>query len=228
MSATRVIAAVHGRREIASDPGFEIELADDLRSKYDRAGLIALYRRYSTGLEAVDVIMRRAALRALVKSFGHGITIEPNVGIKHPETFEIGAGVFISEQAILHGRFDGICRIGERTWIGPQAYFDARDLVIGSHVGWGPGAKVLGSVHTGQPANVAVIATDLAVAPVRIEDWADVGVNAVIFPGVTVGRGAIIGAGAIVTKDVPAFAKVAGVPADLIGWRDNRPDPDLD
>jgi acetyltransferase-like isoleucine patch superfamily enzyme len=228
MSATRIIAAVHGRREVANDPAFEIGLADDLRSKYDRAGLIVLYRRFSGGLDAVDVMMRRAALRALAKSFGHGVTIEPNVGVKHPETFEIGAGVFIGEQAILQGRFDGMCQIGERTWIGPQAYFDARDLVIGSNVGWGPGAKVLGSVHTGQPANLPVIATDLTIAPVRIEDWADVGINAVILPGVTVGRGAVVGAGAVVTRSVPAFAKVAGVPAKLIGWRDSLPDRSVD
>ena len=228
MSATRIVAAVHGRREIAEDPAFEVGLADELRSKYDRAGLIALYRRFCNGLEPVEVIMRRATLRALSKSFGHGITIEPNVGVKHPETFEIGAGVFIGEQAILQGRFDGICRIGERTWIGPQAYFDARDLVIGSNVGWGPGARVLGSVHTGQPTNRPIIATDLMVAPVRIGDWADVGVNAVVLPGVSVGRGAIVGAGAVVTKDVPAFAKVAGVPAILIGWRDDSPNRGAD
>lgn len=222
MSELRIVNAVHGRREIVEDPAFEVGLSDDLRNRYDRSGLIALFRRFASSTEPVDVIMRRAAMRALAKSFGHGITVEPNVGIKHPETFEIGSGVFIGEQAILQGRFDGHCRIGDRTWIGPQAYFDARDLEIGSNVGWGPGAKVLGSMHTGQPAGVPVIATDLAIAPVRIEDWADVGVNAVILPGVTVGRGAIVGAGAVVTKDVPAFAKVAGIPAIIIGWRDGN------
>jgi acetyltransferase-like isoleucine patch superfamily enzyme len=220
MSAGRLIKAVHGRREIVHDPVHEVGLADDLRAKYDRAGLVSLYRRFSSSQDAVDVMMRRAALRALAISFGHGVTIESNVGIKHPETFEIGDGVFIGEQAILQGRFDGTCRIGERTWIGPQAYFDARDLMIGANVGWGPGAKVLGSIHTGQPADVPIIETDLTLAPVRIEDWADVGVNAIIFPGVTVGRGAMVGAGAVVIKDVPAFSKVAGVPAIVIGWRD--------
>ena len=84
-----------------------------------------------------------------------------NVGIRHPETFEIGDGVFIGEQAIIQGRFDGRCVIGDGRWIGPQSYFDARDLVIGEHVGWGPGAKVLGSVHTGEPIEVPIIPTDL-------------------------------------------------------------------
>ena len=69
--------------------------------------------------------------------------------------------------------------IGDHVWIGPQSYFDARDLVIEDYVGWGPGAKVLGSTHTGVPVDVPIIQTDLEIKPVRIEAWADIGVNAV-------------------------------------------------
>ena len=47
----------------------------------------------------------------------------------------------------------------------------------------------------------------------------DIGTSAVLLPGVTIGEGAIVGAGAVVTHDVPAYAKVAGVPAGVIGWR---------
>ncbi len=121
---------------------------------------------------------------------------------RHPETFEIGDGVVVGEQAFIQGRFDGRCVIGEHAWLGPQSYFDARDLVLGSYRGVGSGARVLGSQHTGSPADVPVIQTDLRIEPVRVEDWADVGVNAVLMPGVTVGRGAIVGAGAVVTRDV--------------------------
>ena len=55
---------------------------------------------------------------------------------------------------------------------------------------------------------------------VRIGAWADVGTNAVILPGVTVGKGSIVGAGAVVTKDVLPFSIVAGVPAKFLRWRD--------
>ena len=103
----------------------------------------------------------------------------------------------------IQGRFDGRCKIGNHVWIGPQSYFDARNLVLGNHVGWGPGAKVLGSAHTGLPVDVPIIETDLVIKPVRVEDWADIGTGAVLLPGVTVGKGAIVGAGAVVTRDVP-------------------------
>jgi acetyltransferase-like isoleucine patch superfamily enzyme len=128
--------------------------------------------------------------------------------------------VFIGAQTYIQGRFDGTTRIGNRVWIGPQAYFDARHLILEDHVGWGPGAKVLGSVHTGLPVDVPIIETDLEVRPVKVEEWADIGTGAILLPGVTVGKGSIVGAGAVVTRDVPAFSIAAGVPAKFIRWRD--------
>ena len=128
------------------------------------------------------------------------VTIGSGAGFKHLETFEIGDGVFIGAQSYLQGRFDGSFVIGESRWMGPQSFFDGRDLVLGGHVGWGPGAKVLGSQHTGQPIDVPMIQTDLEMKPVRVEAWADIGTNATLLPGVTVGKGSIVGAGAVVER----------------------------
>jgi acetyltransferase-like isoleucine patch superfamily enzyme len=217
----RFVGAMHGLRSVQPDADHEAGLTAALVAEYGRAELEQVYRRFSAGDAYLDHLLRRAALRALAGRFGQGVTIAPHVAFRHPETFDIGDGVFIGEQAILQGRHDGRCVIGACSWIGPQAFLDARDLVLGERVGWGPGARVLGSAHTGQPIDRPIIATDLEIAPVRVGDWADVGVNAVILPGVTLGRGCIVGAGAVVTKDVPDFAKVAGVPARIIGWRDS-------
>jgi acetyltransferase-like isoleucine patch superfamily enzyme len=166
--------------------------------------------------------MRRVAWRALTRRFGDGVTIGRGVLCRHPETFEIGSGVFIGDQALLQGRFDGRCVIGDHTWIGPQSYFDARDLVIEEYVGWGPGAKVLGSMHTNLPTDIPIIQTDLTIQRVQIRAWADIGVNAVVLPGVTIGKGAIVGAGAVVTRSVADFAIVAGVPARFVRWREGH------
>ena len=73
--------------------------------------------------------------------------------------------------------------------------------------------------------DVPIIQSDLEIRPVRIEAWADVGTNAVILPGVTVGKGSIVGAGAVVSADVSPFAVVVGVPARFLRWRDGYAPP---
>jgi acetyltransferase-like isoleucine patch superfamily enzyme len=218
--SSRIVPAVHGARSIEEDPAGEVEFAALLRRRHSHEELLALYSRFAAKDGAFDALMRRIILRALSRSFGNGVTIAPQAGFRYPETFEIGDGVFIGSQVYIQGRFDGRCVIGKKVWLGPQVYLDARDLMIGDHVGMGPGSKVLGSQHTGRPFDVPIIETDLEIKPVVIEDWADVGTNAVILPGVTIGRGAIVGAGAVVTRDVPPFAVAAGVPAKVVNWRD--------
>jgi len=56
--------------------------------------------------------------------------------------------------------------------------------------------------------------------PVRIEDDVWIGARAIILPGIKIGKGAIIGSGAVVTKDVPPYAICAGNPARVIKYRD--------
>jgi acetyltransferase-like isoleucine patch superfamily enzyme len=219
LSGMRVAAAVHGRQQVVVDPAFEPLLADALRAGHAPAALTELYARFATADGVFDRMMRRVIWRALARRVGNGLQVGIGVGFTHLETFDIGDGVFIGAQSYLQGRFDGTCVIADHVWIGPHSFFDARALVIEEYVGWGPGAKVLGSTHTALPIDVPIVQTDLEIKPVRIGAWADIGVNAVILPGVSVGRGAIVGAGAVVSKDVPPFAVVAGVPARVMRWR---------
>jgi acetyltransferase-like isoleucine patch superfamily enzyme len=218
-AAGRIVPAIHGTQSVKRDPDFEVDLAATLREQYGRSGLLDLYARFAQGDGYLDAMMRRTIWRAAAKSCGHGLQVGSGVGFKHLETFEIGDGVFIGAQSYIQGRFDGTCVIGRNTWLGPQSYFDARDLVLEEFVGWGPGAKVLGSSHTGVPIDLPIVQTDLDIRPVRIDAWADIGTNAVILPGVHVGKGAMVGAGAVVTSDVAPFAIVAGVPARFLRWR---------
>jgi acetyltransferase-like isoleucine patch superfamily enzyme len=199
-----------------------VDLAQHLRAAYQPAALLESYSRFAIGDGVIDSMMRRAIWRAVARKVGHGLRVGSDVGFKHLETFEIGDGVFIGAQSYIQGRFDGTTRIGNHVWIGPQSYFDARNLVLEDYVGWGPGAKVLGSSHTGLPADRPIIETDLNIRPVRIEAWADIGTAAIILPGVTVGKGAIVGAGAVVTADVEPFSIVAGVPARFLRWREGH------
>jgi len=215
----RVVTAVHGRNAVREDPAYELGLRDHLREQYDLKGLIELYGRFMHGDGVLDAMMRRVIVGAASMGAGHGLHVASGVNFKHIERLRFGSGVFLGAGTYVQGRFDGHCEIGDQTWIGPGSYFDARDLIIGEHVGWGPGAKVLGSAHTAIPVDVPIIRTDLVIKPVRIGAWADIGVNAVILPGVSIGKGAMVGAGAVVNKDVDDFAVVAGVPARFLRWR---------
>jgi len=218
----RVVKAVHGVQPVQPDAADELKESADLRATESKEQLLARYSAACYEDTTAGARARRVILRAICKSFGNGVKIGVGVLVLHPHTFEIGDAVFIGNQTFLQGRHDGRCVIGAHTWIGPQSYFDCRDMELGEYVGWGPGAKVLGSEHTGEPANVPIIQTDLVIKPVRVGNGADIGVNAVLLPGVTVGEGAIVGAGAVVTKDVAPYAVVAGVPAKFLRSRGDQ------
>ena len=217
----RVVAATFGKKEVRQDPAWERELAAALRAQNSREELLAQFARFRSGESTFDTLMRRVIFRALCRSVGHDIQVAPEVVLKHPETMEFGDSVFIGAQSMIQGRFDGTCKIGNHVWIGPHAYFDARNLVLEDYVGWGPGAKVLGSQHTGEPVDVPIIATSLVIKPVVIGYGADIGTNATILPGVRVGANAIVGAGAVVTSDIPDYAVAAGIPARVLRYRNS-------
>lgn len=96
-------------------------------------------------------------------------------------------------------------------------------LTIGEHAGVSSGAKILSGSNTmdgvsmsaTSPAEMQVIKRTHTI----IEPYAFVGTNAVIMPGVRLGRGCVVGAGAVVTRDVAPGAIAVGVPARVVGIR---------
>jgi acetyltransferase-like isoleucine patch superfamily enzyme len=220
--AVRQVAATFGRRETRPDPAWEQDFAAWLKSARSREELLELFAQYRSGESVFDIMMRRVTMRALCKSVGNDLQVGPGVVLKHPETMEFGDSVFVGAQTMIQGRCDGTCKIGNHVWIGPQAYFDARDIILEDYVGWGPGAKVLGSTHTGDPIDVPIITTGLVIQPVRVGFGADLGMNASILPGVHIGAHSIVGAGSVVTHDVPEYAIVAGAPARVLRFRNQE------
>lgn len=105
--------------------------------------------------------------------------------------------------------------IGQDTIIGDGAFLDGRaSLKIGNHVGIASEVMIYNSEHDINSEDFSA-----TLAPVEIEDYVFIGPRAIILPGVKIGKGAIVAAGAVVTKDIPGFAIVGGVPAQVIGER---------
>lgn len=153
-------------------------------------------------------------------SLGPDCVFELGVLVFHPENVALGANVYVGHYSILKGYYKNRLEIGDETWIGQQCFLHAAGgLHIGSKVGIGPGVKILTSQHEDAPRTQAIFEAPLALRPVVIEDGADLGVGAIVLPGVTIGRGAQIGAGAVVTRDVPAYAIAAGSPARVLRER---------
>jgi acetyltransferase-like isoleucine patch superfamily enzyme len=102
--------------------------------------------------------------------------------------------------------------IGRDVFINYDVFIDnAAPVFIGDRVSFGQGARIVTGTHVIGVEDRR--AGNYTAAPVRVEDGAWVGAYAILMPGVTVGRGALVATGALVTKDVPPDTLVAGVPA---------------
>jgi acetyltransferase-like isoleucine patch superfamily enzyme len=151
---------------------------------------------------------------------GPDCVFEAGVLIFHPENIELGTNVYIGHNAILKGYHKNTMRIGDETWIGQQAFLhSAGGIEIGARVGIGPGVRIITSSHAEAGRDIPILHSPIEFAPVLIEDDCDLGVGAIVLPGVRIGRGAQIGAGAVVTEDVPAYAVALGVPAKVTRQR---------
>jgi acetyltransferase-like isoleucine patch superfamily enzyme len=132
------------------------------------------------------------------------------------------SGMKIGKGSVIHmwaNFFDpeGIV-IGEDTIIGDHVFLDGRaPLKIGNHVDIASSVMIYNSEHDLESNDFAA-----RTESVEIGDYVFIGPRAIILPGVRVGKGAVIAAGAVVTKNVPDFAIVGGVPAKEIGERKNK------
>lgn len=154
-------------------------------------------------------------------ALGENVVFEDGVRVWHPETVRIGTNVYLGHDAMIKGHPSGQILIDDNTWIGQGVFMHgAGGITIGQKVGVGPYVKMLTSTHQLPNRDLAILEAPLEFAPICIEDDADIGVGAILLPGVTIGRGAQIGAGAVVTKDVPAYAIAAGNPATILRMRD--------
>jgi maltose O-acetyltransferase len=117
----------------------------------------------------------------------------------------------------LDVKIGGMLSVGERSWLGQELTMigGLADIAIGAGVDIGPQVLLVTGTHA-QGDRGERAASDGMSMPITIEDNVWVGARAVIVGGVTIGKGAIIGAGAVVTRDVPAEHLAVGVPARAV------------
>ncbi len=153
-------------------------------------------------------------------AIGDHVVFEQGVLVWHPETISLGENVYIGHSAMLKGYYKSQMSIGDDSWIGQLVFLhSAGGLTIGDRVGIGPRVTIITSSHAEAGYDRAILDAPLELAETIIEDDADIGVASVIVPGVRIGRGAQVAAGAVVTRDVEPFSVVAGNPARLLRWR---------
>lgn len=132
---------------------------------------------------------------------------------------EIGNGVSIDSGARLHVANNATLRVGDRTGIGPYNFFNAfDDLTIGSDTMFSPMVNVNCADH-GMELGSKMREQYGTYGPVSIGSDCWLGAMVVVLKGVTIGDGAVVGAGAVVTGDIPAYSIAVGVPARVVGER---------
>lgn len=137
--------------------------------------------------------IRRFFYRLSGIKIGKGSTIHMEARFYDPRNIEIGEDSIVGEKVVLDGR---------------------GKLKIGSHVDIASEVMIYNCKHDVQSEDFAPVC-----GIVEIGDYVFIGPRAIIQPGVKIGKGAIVAAGAVVTKDVEPLTIVGGVPAQLVGER---------
>lgn len=141
-------------------------------------------------------------------------------GIRLGDNVRIREGAWIQATSRLDQPGVGLT-VGDDTYIGPRSLLGAGGgIAIGRHVTFGAGVHVLAENHEFRDPGRPIQEQGVTRAGVTIEDDVWVGNNVVVLDGVRIGRGAVIGAAAVVTRDVPALAIAVGNPARVIGSRE--------
>lgn len=146
------------------------------------------------------------------------VALRANSDARH--AVSIGADCTLQDGALLNASMGSI-EVGDRVWIGPFCVIYGNGQVrIGNDVMIAAHTCITSAGHEHQRLDVPMSRQPLTLAPVTIADDVWIGMHCTILPGVSIGRGAIVAAGAVVNHDVVPFAIVGGVPARVIGNRE--------
>jgi len=152
----------------------------------------------------------------LLKKYGEKSSVHPLASIRNHKNISIGDNVIINKNVII---WVESLSLGNNIQINPNTCIYGR-VIIGSNVMIAPNCMIASGNHDIEINNEPMITQKCTTkGPIRIGDDVWIASNSVLLDGISVGNGAIIGAGSIVTKDVPPMAIVIGNPAKIIRYR---------
>jgi maltose O-acetyltransferase len=170
----------------------ELYLADDPELRADAVRCDALLARFNA-TRAADVDERRRILTDLLGELGEGTVIRPPLFMDYGYQTSVGSGTFINFNCVI---------------------LDVGRVRIGADVQIGPNVQILTPTH---PIDPEQRRSGLEAAkPITIEDNVWLGGGAIVLAGVTIGRDTVVGAAAVVTKDLPPGVVAVGNPARVI------------
>ncbi|WP_421359664.1 acyltransferase [Agrobacterium rosae] len=170
--------------------------------------------------EDIDTPDHQARLQGLKHSanahFGSGVYIAAKAEV-HTDRLTMGAQSWIAGHAIVRGDIE----LGENVSINPYACISGK-VTIGNGVRIASHVSIVGFNHGFDDIETPIYRQPLTSIGIEISDDVWIGANAVVLDGVKIGRGAIIAAGAVVAKNIPAMAIAGGVPARVLRYRGEK------
>lgn len=183
---------------------------------------------FSTVFHVADKVLTRCytiVMRGSFAAWGPRSRLGRGAKLVGTQLVHVGGDVTIGEHAWLNAkddRGDGMptLRIGDGTYIGRFSQINAwQQVIIGNNALIADKVYISDAEHNYENINVPIRCQgDHFKGAVRLGEGCWLGIGVVILPGVTVGNNAVIAANAVVTKDVPDYAVVAGVPARIIKY----------
>ena len=171
---------------------------------------------------ATGVALRRAYYGFRLAEMAPGLSIQTNVSITCPNHISIGRKCYLARDCKLYATPESPIRIGANFSANANVMINARGkghITIGNNVLIGPNVVLRSNDHVFERATVLINEQGMTEGAITIGNDVWIASNAVILKNVFIGDGAVVGAGAVVTKDVPPHTIVGGVPARKIGMR---------
>ena len=184
---------------------------------YGRIPLAAMGRG---GYVSPRATLHHSRLRTSAKVFiGDGVLIYEDHG---GGEVELGTGTHIHRDTTIQTGAGGIVTIGDDTHIQPRCQLSAYkgSITIGKRVEIAPNCSFYPYNHGMDVERPMRQQPVFSKGGIHIEDDVWLGVGTIVLDGVRIGQGAVIGAGSVVTRDIPPMAVVAGVPAKVVKYRD--------